>query len=153
MSRPVKKPNGKQISAYVRKEVYASVVEAKPSNQSLSDFVEEALLFYAEHKDIISEFKQLRDKYIELEAKCQTPNGNVFLSDLKKHAKEGVTWAQTMKSMGITEPKEIVQMLNKYTFYAPNSRRVRIIRGLDGWVLVDFDKSKSDIYFVMHKPA
>ena len=150
MPRPKKKPDGKIVSVYLSKEVYEEVLKNKEPAISISDYIENALVFYMEQKDILKEFNELMEKYVELEEKCNTKKEQ-NTDDIYQHFKEGITWEQLMKEMGVNEPKEIVSLLEKYTRYAPNNKKVRIFNYIDDWILVDMNRSNSDIRYVLHK--
>lgn len=139
MARPVKKPNGKHISGYISKEVYERFMALKPPDKSISDYLEMVMRFYIEH------YRESKEKGESIEHK------HPFLELLKEHIKEGETWFNTLKSIGITEPRDIVRLLNEHTEFVKNSRRVRLIKGIDDWVLANINNAESDVHFVFHR--
>ena len=151
MPRPVTKPNGKRLSVYVSEDIYNKIMSLKSPKESLSSFVESSIIFYAEHSDIIEEFKKLREKYIALKNQSHISSPTSFIVELKKHLVEKKSWYDIMKDMGVTEPREIVSKLNKYTNYIKDNKNERYISGIDNWILVDLGHAKSDVFFVAHR--
>jgi len=150
MPRPVKKPDGKGISAYISRDIYELMMKVKPPSKSISDFVEDALRHYIKNQDLVKEYDDLLQKYVELKEKCME-NANKSETLYQRIASlnpSGKTWRQVMEALGITEPKEIVRILEENTTYPDGTKSMRVFRNWDEYYLVDINNAPSDIYFV-----